>query len=380
MNVCILSKFPPLEGGISARTYWLARAYADAGISVQVVSNCNSAEKSYRIDNCLTHIQNIPGVTIHEVESEFPWHIPDEPHSLAKLVDKTLEVIDCHKIDVIDSSYLLPYGIAAFLVNRLTGIPYTVRHGGSDLAKFLKAGRLKHLLKHVLNNAAVIVTDPANEDTFAGVIPRKVVLSPYVPNPRYFCIQEHRERTTPTLLFMGKINWHWERKGLDRILRCVRLLPPNWNMQWIGQGKGEEKFREFAKTKVNLEPVLEPFIPPWDVPDRLQHANYIFCLSINDPISSYSNIVVEAVCCGATIVVDSGLDLGLYPLIQGGLKTRVLQVDSANPESMARALLEHWEQRKDIISDVLVFPEFYEGYRDANVAALSVAAACEKIL
>lgn len=380
MNVCILSKFPPLEGGISARTYWLARAYADAGISVHVVSNCNSAEESYRIDNCLTHIQNIPGVTIHEVESEFPWHIPNEPHSLAKLVDKTLEVIDCNRIDVIDSGYLLPYGIAAFLVNRLTSIPYTVRHGGSDLEKFLKAGRLKHLLKHVLDNAAVIMTDPTNEDTFAGVIPRKVLLSPYVPNPRYFCLQEHRERTTPTPLFMGKINWHWERKGLDRILRCVRLLPPNWNMQWIGQGKGEDKFREFAKTKVNLEPLLEPFVPPWNVPDRLKQANYVFCLSIDDPTSSYSNVVVEAVCCGATVVVDSDFDLGMYPLIQGELKTRMLRVDSANAESMAQTLFEHWENMKGSILDVPVSPEFYEGYRDANVLALSVAAGCENIL
>ena len=48
--------------------------------------------------------------------------------------------------------------------------------------------------------------------------------------------------------------------------------------------------------------------------------------------------------------------------------------------SMPVDILEHWEQRKDVISDVPVSPEFYEGYRDANIAALSIAAGCEKIL
>lgn len=374
MNVCILSKFPPFQGGISARTYWLARAYAEAGISVHVVSNGKSVENSYRIDNSLSPLPNNPKLTVHEVEVDFPWHIPDEPHSLAKLVDKTLDVVDCHKIDVIDSGYLIPYGIAAFFAYRLSGIPYIVRHGGSDLAKFLKAGRLKNLLKRVLDNAAVIVTDQANETHFAGNLPKKVQLSPYIPDPKFFFPREGVERSGPNLLFAGKVNWHWRRKGLDRILRCIQLLPSDWQMQWIGQGNGEESIREFARNEMNLHIALRRFVSPWNMPDLLQQSDYVFCLSIDEPIPSYSNLLAEALYCSATVVIDSAADLADSSVVCNGLEDRMLRVDSADPESMARSLMQNWGNRIESRMDASIPVRLYDEYRSLNIEILSEAA------
>ena len=37
MRICLLSKFPPIQGGISARTYWMAQGFAERGIETHVV-------------------------------------------------------------------------------------------------------------------------------------------------------------------------------------------------------------------------------------------------------------------------------------------------------------------------------------------------------
>ena len=114
MNVCILSKFPPIEGGIAAKSFWLARGYAEAGLSVQVVSNGNIVEDEYRIEGCYPHILEMDGIVLHEVENGFPWHIPEEQHSIARLTDRLLEVHQERPLDIVDAGYMVPYGIAAY--------------------------------------------------------------------------------------------------------------------------------------------------------------------------------------------------------------------------------------------------------------------------
>jgi len=367
MNVCILSKYPPLEGGIAARAYWLARLYAEDGMNVHVVSNANAAEKEYRIEGCYPHIQTLPGIKLHEVTAEFPWHIPNEPHSLAKLVDTALEVVKKNQIDVIDASYLVPYGIAAFLVSQLTGVPYIIRHGGSDLAKFLKAGQLRYLLKATLEGAAAIVTDPDHDEAFADFQTPREHLAPYMPNPKHFHTTERKDNASPNLLYLGKINWHWQRKGLDRILACLPLLPDDWEMHWVGQGRGEADFIGHAAKSPGCEVSLSPFIPPWRVPDLLRQSDYVFCLSVDEPIRSFSNVFAEAACCGATIVVDRSFDFKTYsPLLEGddGL---VLRVESENPESIARALIRHWREREMLPAKISTLALLYEAYRLRNL-------------
>lgn len=300
MNVCIISKFPPLEGGIAAKTYWLARAYADAGLRVHVISNANTAEAEYKITGCYPHINEIPGVTLHEVEETLPWHIPDEKHSVAKLVDKFLEVHAKHKIDVIDTGYLVPYGIAGYLANRIIGVPYVIRHGGSDIAKFLNQGHLSHLLTETLKNANTVITDDTQKEFFAGLNKQVEVLTPYVPDPNYFFPLSEKIPGPPRLTFIGKINWYWERKGLDLILKTLEYLPTDWDIKIIGQGRGKERFQETFDDK-SLEVI--PFVPPWEVPHILRESDFVFCLAVDEPIPSFSNTTAEALSCGAKIVI-----------------------------------------------------------------------------
>lgn len=64
MRICIVGKYPPIEGGVSAQTYWAARGLAERGHEVFVVTNAAEVEPAFRI-------QLEPG-DISFLQSEFP--------------------------------------------------------------------------------------------------------------------------------------------------------------------------------------------------------------------------------------------------------------------------------------------------------------------
>ena len=49
MRVCAIVKYPPIQGGVSAQSYWLCRALAEAGHEVHVVTNAEEVEQDYRL-------------------------------------------------------------------------------------------------------------------------------------------------------------------------------------------------------------------------------------------------------------------------------------------------------------------------------------------
>ena len=95
-KIAFLSKYPPLEGGVAAKTYWLARGLALRGHVVHVVTHGASAGQEYRIrdDECCS--PPTPNLWVHRPTNEMPWHIPeDNEHALA-LLDLTVKVIREH--------------------------------------------------------------------------------------------------------------------------------------------------------------------------------------------------------------------------------------------------------------------------------------------
>ncbi len=49
MRICIVGKFPPIQGGVSMRTYRTAHALAARGHEVHVVTNAKEARAPFRI-------------------------------------------------------------------------------------------------------------------------------------------------------------------------------------------------------------------------------------------------------------------------------------------------------------------------------------------
>src|SRR6185437_12919278 len=49
VRICVVGKFPPIQGGVSTRTYWTAHGLAALGHEVHVVTNAKEAEAPFRM-------------------------------------------------------------------------------------------------------------------------------------------------------------------------------------------------------------------------------------------------------------------------------------------------------------------------------------------
>jgi len=49
VRICIIGKYPPIQGGVSMRTYWHAHGLAALGHEVDVVTNAKEAVSPFRI-------------------------------------------------------------------------------------------------------------------------------------------------------------------------------------------------------------------------------------------------------------------------------------------------------------------------------------------
>jgi glycosyltransferase involved in cell wall biosynthesis len=309
MNICIISKYPPIQGGVSASTFWLARGLAEREHQVHVVTNANCVEKEYFIDDKISEIS--PNLFIHSVIPDIPWHIPYSELYIPRLLDKVLEVIDKYQIDIIDTYYLIPYGIVGYLASKIKGIPYIIRHGGSDIEKFLRKGTFKHLLRNVIQNAAVVLTDNKNKEFFKETNPNVHVQPRYIPDERYFnpSFVSHK---LPTFAYIGKINHYWRYKSLDKIVNIFSGIQKEYKLLFVSQGKGIKDFSGFVKTRGLTTYELRDFVHPINMTDLLKNIDFLLYFNQDNPIRDFSNIVCEALWSGIPLITDKTNDVREY--------------------------------------------------------------------
>lgn len=308
MRVCIVSKFPPIQGGIASRTYWRVRQLLDAGHDIAVVTNSAVVETQYCVRGCEAHLQRLvkdQGLQLHEVGSGVPWHIPVSQTYLELLVSELLVVLGSGNWDFIESGYLVPYGIAGHFASLITGVPHVVRHGGSDIAKFLDSPLYDTLLNEVLRSAKTVVTDSDHKERVSSTGARVELGPAYEPYHSIWSPAAARTSSGPptAYAYIGKINFHWRRKGLHHIVDWFSKQDPNEaSLRFVAQGIGCSDFCQWALEKYGMNIELEPFVPPWEVPMLLQDIDAVFCLDLDDTVRNRSLLAIEAEAAGARVV------------------------------------------------------------------------------
>ena len=301
--VCI-SKYPPIEGGIAAKTFWLAKALADRGHEIHVVTDRLgiAGEYSHPEGNEIHETEN---VIVHRPQGDIPWHIPADPHKDIELLDLAVDVIHDVKPDVIDTDYLVPYGILGFLASRITGVPFVLRHGGSDVQKFLNAGIFHHMIKDALHEASLTITDANSVGEIKNHAKRVVLLPPYIPDPSSFRALAIPENGRPVLALIGKSNYHWRHKGWHRAVDALKRYESVFKLVVVAQGIGLDDFKKYVKESFHGELEWRTFVHPMNMPELLNTVEGVFVLNSDAPFPAFSNILVEALSCGATVIVDS---------------------------------------------------------------------------
>jgi len=342
VRICIIGKFPPIEGGVSARTYWIAHNLAARGHEVHVVTNAKEVRPPFRMHmrrqdwkRCEAAYGPSGSVTVHWTDpvdgSQF--YIPMASAFVSKLAGLAARVHSEHPFDVIYSHYLEPYGVAGNLAAEITRVPHVVRMAGSDAGRLWRHPQLEALYDHVLRSAAIVIAAGvvAGRAIKRGVRPERIAMAGGFEVPEdIFCpdgpaldlVALRREvKSDPELRDMlwggftgdlpyfgiyGKLG---ETKGSFALLAAMqRLKQAGLEIGLVAMAHGwpalESKFRARAEELGVADRVLQiPFLPHWRVPEFLRSCLAVCCLEQDFPIAFHTPVIArEVLICGACLV------------------------------------------------------------------------------
>ena len=185
MRVCVIGKFPPIQGGVSMRTYWSAHGLAARGHTVHIVTNAKEARAPFRMHMRLQDWLRCEGtygagsVTVHWTDpvDRSQAHIPMASPFVTKLAGIAARMHREPGFDVIYSHYLEPYGVAGHLASQITGVPHVVRMAGSDAGRLWRHPQFEETYDHVLRSAEAVVAvgQVAERAAARGIAPERIV-------------------------------------------------------------------------------------------------------------------------------------------------------------------------------------------------------------
>lgn len=343
MKICILGKYPPIEGGVSASTYWLAYGLAERGHQVSVVTNANEVEEAYRMrlspgdEKLYAPAFPASGGRVEVFTTERPGprmtHIPSHNPFATKLAGLATQAIRSRGCEVIFAYYYEPYAIAGYLASTWTGVPWVVRNAGSDLDRLMAIPELGTAYKEVLRAAdGVLTRSPGMANRFLGMGVRTERLfrtAPYSPPSAFFHpgaepldIDEvpkvlapgspaggHMafDPSRPTIGIYGKIGV--AKGSFDLLHALARLRQEGLSFQFLALTQGHG-LREFARTVRELglddRTWIIPFLPNWRVPSFIRACTAVCFLERDFPVKIHSPVVASEVFAAGGCLIVSG--------------------------------------------------------------------------
>ncbi|MDF5753231.1 glycosyltransferase [Spongiactinospora sp. TRM90649] len=339
LSVCLIGKYPPIEGGVSAQTYWAARVLAERGHRVYVVTNADEVEPSFRVrlgDGEAEYEPTFPGggfVRVFRPErfGRRMDHIPQGNPFVSKLAGLAVQVVREFHCDVVVASYLEPYGVAGHLVGGWTGLPVLVQHAGSDLDRLMRIPELAATYQEVFRAARTVITKPALTGRFLGmgVRRRAIRMSPpyavppcFGPDAEPLGAAEIDELARslpdgtppsgydPALPTIGMYGKPGEFKGtfdLIAALGRVRESGRAFNLLLMA-GRSRTGAVRAAVDEHGLRDRtwLLPFLPHWQVPRLIRACTATCFLERDFPVVIHGPVVPREVLATGTCLVLSG--------------------------------------------------------------------------
>lgn len=346
LNICLIGKFFPIQGGVSKDNQWLAYTLARAGHQVHVVTNSDEVESQYR---CLSWspFPALPpdcagSMTVHSTsKAERRHYIPYANPFSSKLAAIATETIRTYHCDLIYTYYLEPYAMAAYMASQWTGVPYGLRHAGSDVGALFQSPELQAAYREVMLAADYIVATPATYRSFLHLgVPQDKLYFPagsYLPevfspsaapldvnalltwmhenlpaDPYYDVFRRFAQKAfrpdVPTIGIYGKVGA--VKGSLDLVAALGRLKSEGVAFQFLTLTQGTSSLlAEFASSieEHDLTDVtwLLPFLPHWDVPRFLRACTAICFLERDFPIKIHTPLIPQEVfACGRCQVLS----------------------------------------------------------------------------
>ena len=342
MRICLVGKFPPIQGGVSMRAYWAAHRLAQRGHEVHVVTNAQEVRPPYRMhmragDWARCEADYGAGrVIVHWTDpvDRTQRYVPMASAFVSKLAGVAARVHATHPFDVVFSHYLEPYGVAGHLAAEMTGAPHVVRMAGSDAGRLWHHPQLEPLYDHVLRSAHTVLAVGAVAQRAAahGVDPVRLVpgggfalpdalFAPDGPGLDLAALRGEIENAAlgdpfwggfvgdrPYVGVYGKLG---ESKGSFALLAALhRLRQSGCDLGLLAMAHGspdtERRFRDEARRLGIEDCILQiPFLPHWRVPEFLRGCLAVCCLEQDFPIALHNPIVPREVLLSGTCLVGA---------------------------------------------------------------------------
>lgn len=362
MRICLVSKYPPIEGGVSTKVYWLAKALGERGHEIHIVTNAQEVENEYKESIDSNEHEHTPkNVHLHSTgANNNPWHIPFSKAYAERIANLAIEVIEKYDIQLIDSHYALPYGTAAFIAKNITGRPQILRHAGSDMGKLFASTSYNTLFKAVFQRVDKIITIPPLKKMFLsfGIPESKIAFDEKVgvdtkafnPEVSPFHLPEYIKREIPKypiITYIGKINYYWKSKGLYELIEAVEEIKDDFLLLFVASGRGLREFQNLVREKhLEKRSIFIGFVPPWKIPSIIKLSTCVVVPEREFPIQCHTPILPrEVMAVGKCLILSKELyDKRCYGNLADG--ENVLLVDPKNIK-----------QFRTIIKDIIRHPD-----------------------
>ncbi len=354
LKICLVAKFPPIQGGVSMRSFRYAHALAERGHGVDVVTNAKEVRAPYRMfmrpgdwDRCAADY-GAGYVRVHWTDpvDRSQHHIPMSSPFVSKLVSLGIAAFEADPFDVVFSYYLEPYAVAGHMIAQITGRPHVVKTAGSDAGRLWPHGQFKPFYDHILRDAEMVIAggQVAADMEAAGVDGARIrgdrdftipdaVFAPDGPaldleahcgeaaaSPQYAdLLWGHMESGRRCIGIYGKLG---RSKGTDALLEAIaRLNAAGRDVGLLVMGHDRPRDgHPFRRTAAGLGVQAHvrqiPFLPHWRVPEFIRRCLAVCCLEQDFPISIHAPITPREVLACGTCLVGSAELIGKLPFAE----------------------------------------------------------------
>jgi len=297
MKILLIGKYPPMQGGVSAKSFWLYSCLEKKGFQFKILT---IQENHYTIPS----INDDDSVVVIN-NKEIPWHIPKTNLIDDRIINAALKIAENFDPDLIETNYLWPFCKDALVISKILKKPLLVRHAGSDIQKFYNDAEFNEIINFYFHQAKAIVTNITSLHLLEEMhINRNKVfcLPRYIPDPAIF--SPSNVKKTFDILFAGKINYHWRYKGLEYLLEVIKKKKLR-ALFLIGGNYKDEILDLISLNKIEAYIEIFDFISPDKMPSIYNSCRFVWCWEDKEAIEDFSNIIWEAIFCNISCIFNS---------------------------------------------------------------------------
>lgn len=302
MNILMLNyEYPPLGGGAGPVAKEIAEQLVSRGHSVDLVT------MHFR---GLSKRETINGVEVHRVPA---IRKKKETCETFEMLSYVLSAIPyCLKLNrknsynIIHNHFIIPTGIVAYALNKLTGLRYIISVHGSDVPgynpdRFTSYHKYtKPLLKTIIRKAKLTIPLSNHlcgliEQNITDSYPLQVI--PNGININKFSVRQKKKQ----ILMAGRL---LQRKGFQHVLMGLRGCENNeWSIHILGDGPYREELEKLAKD-VSLDISFHGWLPNGSEQFcKLFEESSIFCLPSSNENASIA--LLEAMLCEMAVITSN---------------------------------------------------------------------------